>query len=63
MFAKRILHSILPRLLEERYLLQRRLGRGGMDTVYAASASLLERRIAVKVIREDPRGIGRFAQG
>lgn len=44
---------ILPRLLGGRYLLERRLGRGGMGTVYEASDTALERRVAVKVIRDD----------
>ncbi|MBZ5598807.1 MAG: protein kinase [Acidobacteriia bacterium] len=44
---------ILPRLLGGRYQLERRLGRGGMGTVYEASDTALERRVAVKVIRED----------
>lgn len=43
----------LPRLLTGRYRLQQRLGRGGMGTVYAATDTALERRVAVKVIRED----------
>jgi len=43
----------LPRVLGGRYGLDRRLGRGGMGTVYAASDKLLERCVAVKVIRED----------
>lgn len=49
----RLIPVILPRLLEGRYHLDRRLGRGGMGTVYAASDTLLERRVAVKVIREE----------
>jgi eukaryotic-like serine/threonine-protein kinase len=49
----RLVPVILPRLLEGRYHLERRLGRGGMGTVYAASDSSLERRVAVKVIRDD----------
>lgn len=41
------------RLLSDRYRLDRRLGRGGMGTVYEALDDVLERRVAVKVIRED----------
>ncbi|MBA2354739.1 MAG: serine/threonine protein kinase, partial [Acidobacteria bacterium] len=41
------------RLLNDRYRLDRRLGRGGMGTVYEAFDGALERRVAVKVIRED----------
>ncbi len=51
--GKRLMPVILPRLLEGRYLLQQRLGRGGMGTVYAASDAELERRVAVKVIRDE----------
>ncbi len=41
------------RLLNDRYRLERRLGGGGMGTVYEAFDGALERRVAVKVIRED----------
>lgn len=41
------------RLLSARYRLERRLGRGGMGTVYKATDALLERAVAVKLIRED----------
>ena len=44
---------ILPRQLDGRYRLERRLGQGGMGTVYAAVDTELERRVAVKLIRED----------
>jgi tRNA A-37 threonylcarbamoyl transferase component Bud32 len=46
----------LPRLLAERYRLDRRLGGGGMGTVYEATDTELERRVAVKVMREDMAG-------
>jgi serine/threonine-protein kinase len=43
----------LPRMLGQRYRLDRRLGHGGMGTVYEALDAALDRRVAVKVIRED----------
>ena len=58
----RLVPVILPRLLEGRYNLERRLGRGGMGTVYCASDKLLERRVAVKVIREDLVGSAEAAE-
>jgi hypothetical protein len=44
------------RMLNDRYRLERRLGRGGMASVYAATDHVLERQVAVKVIREDVKG-------
>jgi len=58
----RLVPVILPRLLEGRYNLERRLGRGGMGTVYCASDKLLERLVAVKVIREDLVGSAEAAE-
>ena len=46
----------IPRLLAGRYRLERRLGRGGMGTVYEATDDALGRRVAVKLIREDLAG-------
>ena len=43
----------LQRVLAGRYSLERQLGRGGMATVYAALDTALDRRVAVKVIRDD----------
>ena len=43
----------MPRLLSERYRLDRRLGRGGMGAVYEALDTALDRRVAVKLIRND----------
>ena len=52
----------LPRTLVGRYHLERRLGRGGMGTVYEATDSGLERRVAVKVIRDQWVGSAEAAQ-
>jgi serine/threonine-protein kinase len=52
----------VPRILAGRYRLQRRLGRGGMGTVYAATDTALERGVAVKLIREDLVGSAEAAE-
>jgi eukaryotic-like serine/threonine-protein kinase len=51
-----LVRSRIPRLLNGRYRLDCRLGRGGMGTVYAATDTALERRVAVKLIREELTG-------
>ena len=40
-------------LINGRYRLESRLGRGGMGAVYAATDTVLERPVAVKLIRDD----------
>ncbi len=48
-----LIHARLPRVLAGRYYLERRCGRGGMGMVYEATDRALERKVAIKVIRED----------
>ncbi len=42
-----------PRTLAGRYRLAKRLGRGGMGTVYRANDTALDREVAIKMLRED----------
>jgi hypothetical protein len=48
-----LVHTALPQVLDNRYSLTRRIGRGGMGTVYVAGDGALGRSVAVKVLRED----------
>jgi serine/threonine protein kinase len=53
-----------PAAIADRYLLEDRLGSGGMSTVYKATDSVLERTVAVKVLAEhlsdDEKFVARF---
>ena len=56
----------LAQVLTGRYLLRRRRGKGGMGTLYEALDTALDRRVAVKVLRDDltssPLAAERFRQ-
>ena len=43
---------MVDRTLSGRYRLESRIGEGGMATVYGGTDTLLRRRVAIKVLRE-----------
>ena len=64
--APAVADALVGRLLDGRYRLDRVLARGGMATVYEATDTRLDRRVAVKIMRpalaEDPDFVERFAR-
>ncbi len=56
--------SLTGNVLADRYLIDRKLGEGGMGEVYLAEHIRMKRKVAVKVMRawltKDPAAIGRF---
>ena len=64
--APPVADALVGRLLDRRYRLDRSIARGGMATVYDATDTRLDRRVAVKVMRpalaSDPDFVERFAR-
>ena len=53
----RLIVATAPRVLAGRYRIERRIGRGGMGTVYMALDMSLGRRVAAKLVREEFGGV------
>lgn len=53
---------MIGRLLHKRYLIENRLGEGGMAVVYQARDQVLHRTVAVKVLREQFAGDSEFVE-
>ena len=51
-----------PILLNNRYQLEERLGSGGMSFVYRARDLMLERSVAIKILRENFSGDPEFRE-
>jgi eukaryotic-like serine/threonine-protein kinase len=45
--------GLVPRVLDQKYRLERLMGRGGMGAVYRARDMRLDRHVAIKVVRPD----------
>jgi serine/threonine protein kinase len=58
--------GLVGRVLDRRYRLDRRIGTGAMGEVYQATHTLIGKRLAIKVLRDehvgDPKVVQRFAQ-
>lgn len=63
---ERAIDDLVGAVVDERYLVQARLARGGMSTVYLATDQRLERDVALKVMHshlaEDDSFLNRFSQ-
>jgi predicted ATPase len=50
-------HTMIGQILQNRYVIEDEIGRGGMGVIYKAQDSLLKREVAIKVI-SDSSGLG-----